>query len=74
MYVCLCKGVTDTQVRQAVEEGHDTMRKLNKTLGVGSQCGRCACFAKELIRETKGNSLVSEEYMAAAARLARPAA
>ncbi|MDA8095877.1 MAG: (2Fe-2S)-binding protein [Betaproteobacteria bacterium] len=42
MYVCLCKAVTDRQIRQAVGQGACTMRALRQTLGVCTGCGRCA--------------------------------
>jgi bacterioferritin-associated ferredoxin len=32
MYVCLCKGVTDSQIRSAVREGARTVRGLRKQL------------------------------------------
>lgn len=42
MYVCICKGITEKQIQEAV-----TARKSNnpkeilKALGVGSDCGSC---------------------------------
>lgn len=51
MYVCLCKNVTDQQIRSAVENGANSFRDVRKTLGVGSQCGQCACFAKEVTKQ-----------------------
>ena len=52
MYVCLCKGVTDCQIREAVCEGACSMRELRKCLGVATQCGRCACHARQVLEET----------------------
>lgn len=60
MYVCLCKGVTDKQIRQAVDNGVDSMRQLNRCLGVGSQCGKCGKHAKEVLREACTNSCNNE--------------
>jgi len=42
MYVCLCHGVTDREIREAADNGISSMRQLGKELGVGTQCGRCA--------------------------------
>jgi len=42
MYVCICKSITDTQIRHAVNEGACSMRELCQNLGACSQCGRCA--------------------------------
>lgn len=53
MYVCLCQGVTDRQIREAVGEGACTMRKLRMELGVASSCGRCAQYAKQVLDEAR---------------------
>lgn len=52
MYVCLCKGVTDRQIRRAIEEGADSLRALRAELGVMTQCGKCGCTTKELLNQT----------------------
>lgn len=52
MYVCLCKSITDKDIRNAVAEGAESMRAVRDTLGVASQCGKCACLAREIIAET----------------------
>ena len=50
MYVCLCKAVTDSQIRDAVENGASSMRDLARELGVATQCGKCGCDARELLK------------------------
>ncbi|EEG07316.1 bacterioferritin-associated ferredoxin [Pseudogulbenkiania ferrooxidans] len=52
MYVCLCHGVTDTQIRDAVMDGATRLRDVAQQLGVATDCGRCACCAHQLIKET----------------------
>ncbi|GAB5379728.1 MAG: bacterioferritin-associated ferredoxin [Aliiglaciecola sp.] len=53
MYVCLCHGITDKAIKQAVlEDGVGTTRELRSRLGVGSQCGRCIQMAQEIIDTT----------------------
>ncbi|MVW76162.1 bacterioferritin-associated ferredoxin [Pseudomonas xionganensis] len=52
MYVCLCEGVTDGQIRDAIYEGCCSYRDVRASLGVASQCGKCACLAKQVVRET----------------------
>lgn len=52
MYVCICKGVTDGQIRNAVrEKGVSNMRGLRRELGACDQCGKCAAEAREILRE-----------------------
>lgn len=52
MYVCLCRAVTDHQIRQAVEDGVNHFRELRDALDVGTCCGRCVPDARVLIDET----------------------
>jgi bacterioferritin-associated ferredoxin len=52
MYVCLCKGITDSQIRDAVYEGANSLKDVRNQLGVAMQCGKCACIAKDVIKDT----------------------
>ncbi|UCH48284.1 MAG: bacterioferritin-associated ferredoxin [Betaproteobacteria bacterium] len=52
MYICLCNGVTENQIRDAVSEGAVSLHDLRHTLGVASSCGCCAKFAQQVIEET----------------------
>lgn len=54
MYVCVCHAVTDKQIEYAVHQGSvKTVRDLQQQYGVGTQCGRCACEARDIIRQTR---------------------
>lgn len=50
MYVCLCKGITDSQIRDAVNAGAESMRQVRDTLGVATQCGKCACDTRDIVK------------------------
>ncbi len=52
MYVCVCKGITERAIREAVHQGADRMRDLKTNLGVSEQCGICACHAKQVLDQT----------------------
>lgn len=54
MYVCLCGGVTDRDIREAVAEGASSMRALRQRLGVCSECGRCGACTRSLLTESLG--------------------
>jgi len=64
MYVCLCHGVTDGQIRDAILEGCCSYRDVRQTLGVASTCGKCAVAAKEVVRETLTELQSSQVVMA----------
>lgn len=52
MYVCICKGVTERALREAIYQGADRMRDLKACLGVTEQCGLCACHVKQVLDQT----------------------
>lgn len=53
MYICVCQGITDTQIKNAVtEQGVTNMRQLGETLGVAQQCGKCRQIAKSIMDTT----------------------
>jgi bacterioferritin-associated ferredoxin len=51
MYVCVCNGITDREIRTAVELGARSLAELQSTLGVATCCGRCADCASAIARE-----------------------
>ncbi|QOW19824.1 bacterioferritin-associated ferredoxin [Lysobacter ciconiae] len=53
MYVCICNGITDHEIRQAAEAGCDSMAELTMRTGAGSCCGSCVDMASELLEETR---------------------
>ncbi len=53
MYVCLCKGITDRQIKAAIDNGASSIGQLRKALGVASQCGKCSATTRELLQEAQ---------------------
>lgn len=51
MYVCLCKAVTDHQIRDAVREGKRSYVALCRELELARQCGRCGLEARRVFRD-----------------------
>nr|WP_010133092.1 bacterioferritin-associated ferredoxin [Microbulbifer agarilyticus] len=60
MYICICKGITDRQIKDAVHDGSTSIKALRRQLGVSSQCGRCAELTKEIIDETMSAGMPPE--------------
>jgi len=52
MYVCICNGITENQIRDAISNGVRSLRELRADLGVASCCGKCADCAQQVIHET----------------------
>jgi bacterioferritin-associated ferredoxin len=51
VYVCVCNGVTDGQIREAAQQGARSVHDLQSCLGVATNCGRCQPYAAELLEE-----------------------
>ncbi len=49
MYICICHGVTDSQIEQSIENGSTTFRELRNELKVSSQCGKCKSCTKKIL-------------------------
>ena len=56
MYVCICKAVTDREIRSAVLDGARTVRDLRNQLGCTGQCGKC----KQQVREIRDETLAEQ--------------
>jgi len=52
MYVCICKSVTDKQIRRAAAKGADNLYELRESLGVGGGCGSCVAHAQAILDES----------------------
>ncbi len=66
MYVCLCKGITDSDIEAAVSEGCHSVRDLKKCFGLGTQCGRCTSHARDVLHDTIHNNFQPVEIHPAA--------
>ncbi|MDH4048422.1 MAG: bacterioferritin-associated ferredoxin [Gammaproteobacteria bacterium] len=53
MYVCICKSITDKQIRRAAVNGVDSLIELREMLGVSAGCGSCASTAQSILDESR---------------------
>ena len=53
MYVCICNGVTDHDIRHAAEAGCKSMAELTMRTGAGANCGSCVDMASELLMQSR---------------------
>lgn len=68
VYVCVCNGVTDHQIREAAAAGCGSMTELTMRTGAGACCGSCVDTAAALLaRETEACRVVRELPLAHAA-------
>ena len=53
MFVCMCYGVTDKDIMNAVEQdGVGNIRELRQHLELGNQCGKRIQMAQQIIDST----------------------
>ncbi len=53
MIVCVCRRVSDQNIRKAVAEGAESFEELQLELGVAMQCGRCADCVCAVLTEAR---------------------
>ena len=51
MYVCICNGHRDSDIRAAAETGLRCPREIYQHLGKPARCGRCLDVASALVNE-----------------------
>lgn len=56
MYVCICNGVTDHQIREAASNGVSTVAELTMRTGCGATCGSCLEMAGDLLAKARATS------------------
>jgi bacterioferritin-associated ferredoxin len=54
MYVCLCVGVTNQSVADAVAAGASTSNQVAAACGAGTECGRCRRTVQAIIEARRG--------------------
>src|SRR3546814_13045526 len=53
MYVCICNGVTDSDIRQAAKAGCGGLAELTMRTGCGACCGSCVDTAAEMLEQAR---------------------
>lgn len=63
MYVCICKAVTEKQIRRAAAKGVDNLYELREELGVSSGCGTCADLAESILDDANAGGGMPRLYV-----------
>lgn len=69
MIVCVCKRVSDSHIRAAIESGASSFEDIQARLGLSTCCGRCESFARDLVSEHTSSSATSLFYPAGGMQL-----
>lgn len=65
MIVCVCRRVSDRQIRAAAENGAETLDDLQQQLGVAMQCGKCSAMALQILNQAHDEAMAALYYPAA---------
>ena len=53
MYVCICNGITERQVREVAAAGCRNVAELTMRTGAGAGCGSCLELAAQILVEAQ---------------------
>jgi len=53
MYICICNGHRESDIRDAARQGLCSAREIYRRLGKPVRCGRCLEVATEVIEEVR---------------------
>ena len=51
MYVCVCHGISDKRLTQAIQDGARSFEQLQACTGVATCCGACEPCARQVLDE-----------------------
>jgi len=51
MYICICRAISDHDVRDAVQEGAQTVKCIFRSCGKKPKCGKCLSHLNDSISE-----------------------
>jgi bacterioferritin-associated ferredoxin len=55
MYICLCNGLTDRDVRAQCSDGY-SVSMVYRGLGCEAQCGKCVPFVLQILRQNAASA------------------
>ncbi len=55
MFVCLCNGITNQAVAEAIANGASTTNQIAAACGAGAECGRCRRTLRVLLGTSGGD-------------------
>jgi len=56
MYICICKGVTESAIREQVCAGATSVDEVSRNTGCSTQCGKCLIRAQRIVEDARSAS------------------
>jgi bacterioferritin-associated ferredoxin len=51
MYVCLCNGITDRDIRQTIADGASSVEEVMYITGAATRCGSCMSTIAAMVEQ-----------------------
>jgi bacterioferritin-associated ferredoxin len=51
--VCLCRGVSESDIRRVIERGAGTPDAVTAACGAGGDCGACTIVLRDILAESE---------------------
>jgi bacterioferritin-associated ferredoxin len=51
--ICLCRGVSESDIRRVIERGAFTAEAVTAACGAGGDCGACTIMLADLVAESE---------------------
>jgi bacterioferritin-associated ferredoxin len=61
MYICLCNGFTDGQVRRSADAGPCSVGQIYQALGCRPKCGKCVPLVRDILRDSGARAADGEK-------------
>ena len=52
MIICLCRGVSEGDIRRVIQRGASTADAITAACGAGGDCGACTIMLADLVAES----------------------
>jgi assimilatory nitrate reductase catalytic subunit len=69
MFVCLCHGVTERDVQEAIDAGASTVEEIGYCTRAGTRCGTCVPVIADMVDGTPGQVGAREKPCSARLRV-----
>ena len=53
MIICLCRGLSESDIRRVIERGAGTPDAVTAACGAGGDCGACALMLVDILSESE---------------------
>lgn len=55
MIVCLCKGVSSSEIREVIGFGASSLEEIGSACGAGTDCGSCTFELEDMLKEAQAD-------------------